>query len=538
MSGFNEREYKNTNLFRNLEFTPEGVYLTVYPSSTLKFSDLEHELNTLSVTGVDWNSVNQALQERSTRRLIAPPQEVSKRDGQVIVGISQDEMEAYLTVLPPINGNPVTREVALKALEKEGVVFGIDHTKLDEAIQEANPNVRVVVARGKPAVDGKDAEINYCFPLERMPLKPAELENGRVDYYNLNLVHNIKEGQILATKTPATQGETGYTVKGKKLLPRAGRDLLIRAGKNTQLAADGMSLKATTNGHVVIQDGRINVYTTYIIPGDVDFSTGNIEYVGSVRIVGSIKSGFTVKADGDVEVGETIEGGSIIAGGNVIAKEGIRGLGKGSVVAKGSVFAKFFENAKVQAGENVIVRESIMHSNVSAGGKIIVDGRKGFLVGGICRANQEIEAKTIGSNMATATELEVGVHPEQRVAYNKIVEKRKEIEKKLDKVEKTLHLLKEFVEEGKTLPPEKKALLSQLEHTRGELKLIFEEVLQAEENLFKSLSLIGKGKVKVNNTIHPGVIIRIGNLTYCVRDEMKCVVFAIQEGEIKAMPCS
>ncbi|HHW40367.1 MAG TPA: DUF342 domain-containing protein [Syntrophomonadaceae bacterium] len=538
MPSYNEREYKNTNLFRILEFTPEGVYLTVSPLSTLKFSDLEQELNTLSVTGVDWNAVNQALQERSTRCLIAPPQEVSKKDGEVIVGISQDEMEAYLTVFPPINGNPVTREAVLKALEKEGVVFGIDYAKLDEAIQEANPNVRVVVARGKPAVDGKDAEINYSFPLEKTPLKPVELENGRVDYYNLNLVHNIKEGQVLATKTPATQGEAGYTVRGNKLLPRAGRDLPIRAGKNTQLTADGMSLKATTNGHVVIQDGRINVYTTYIIPGDVDFSTGNIEYVGSVRIIGSIKSGFTVKADGDVEVGETVEGGSIIAGRNVIAKEGIRGLEKGSVVAKGSVFAKFLENAKVQAGENVIVGESIMHSNVSAGGKIIVDGRKGFLVGGICRAGEEIEAKTIGSNMATVTELEVGVDPEQRVAYNKIVAARKEIEKNLDKVEKALHLLKVLVEEGKTLPPEKESLLSKLEHTRWELKSKLEEVMQAEENLFRSLSMLGKGKVKVNNHIHPGVIIRIGNLTYYVRDEMKCVVFAIQEGEVRAMPCS
>ncbi len=538
MPGYNEKKYKNTNLFRILEFTPEGVYLTVSPSSTLKFSDLEHELNTLSVTDVDWNAVNQALQERSTRWLIAPPQEVAKKDGEVIVGISQDEMEAYLTVFPPINGNPVTREAVLKALEKEGVVFGIDYAKLDEAIQEANPYVRVVVARGKPAVDGKDAEINYCFPVENTPLKPVELENGRVDYYNLNLVHNIKEGQVLATKTPATQGEAGYTVRGNKLLPRAGRDLPIRAGKNTQLTADGMSLKATTNGHVVIQDGRINVYTTYIIPGDVDFSTGNIEYVGSVRIIGSIKSGFTVKADGDVEVGETVEGGSIIAGRNVIAKEGIRGLEKGSVVAKGSVFAKFLENAKVQAGENVVVGESVMHSNVSAGGKIIVDGRKGFLVGGICRAGEEIEAKTIGSNMATVTELEVGVDPEQRVAYNKIVAARKEIEKNLDKVEKALHLLKVLVEEGKTLPPEKEALLSKLEHTRRELKSKMEEVMQAEENLFRSLSMLGKGKVKVNNHVHPGVIIRIGNLTYYVRDEMKCVVFAIQEGEVRAMPCS
>ncbi len=531
---------KDFDGLRLLEFTEEGCFLTVFPpegtGKALTFQDLEQEIKALLLQQVDWSQVKQALEEKSKRIKIAPAQEALRKNGEVLVKVSQDEMEAFVTIFPPLGGNPVTSSMVHEALAKAGVVFGIDQESIDEALKATKVNEPILVARGNPAQDGRDAQLNYYFPVEGTPLKPAELDDGRVDYYNLNLIYNVEIGQVLATKTPATEGESGSTVTGKPLLPRQGKDYQIRPGKNTELIDEGLTLIASARGHVLVQENKIHVLPVYEVAGDVDFSTGNIDFVGSIQIRGSVKFGFTVRAEGDVEVRKTIEGGSIIAGGNVIVKEGIRGLGKGRIVAKGSIYAKFLENVQVQAGQDVIVGEAVMHSHVNAGGKVIVNGRKGLLVGGLCRAGEDIEAKIIGSNLATTTELEVGVTPELRIAFNQILTERTETETHLDKVEKALNLLRSLEAQGKELSHEKKALLIRLTRTHLQLKRKLEEIKEEEAKLSELLGSLEKGKIKVKNLLHPGVVIRIGQLTYYVRDEMQFVTISQEGGEIKISP--
>lgn len=531
---------KDFDGLRLLEFTDEGTFLTVFPpegaGKVLSFADLEQEIKALALQQVDWDKVREAVEEKSKRIKIAPVQENLKKNGEVLVKVSKDEMEAYVTIFPPFNGNPVTADMVYEALKKAGVVYGIDQARVEEALKAARSNEPILVARGKPAEDGRDAQLTYYFPVEGQKPKPAELDDGRVDYYNLNLIYNVEAGQVLATKTPATQGEPGSTVTGKPLLPRPGKDCQLRAGKNTELIDKGLTLIASARGHVLMQGNKIHVLPVYEVAGNVDFSTGNIDFIGSVQVRGSIKFGFTVRAEGDVEVRETIEGGSIIAGGNVVVKEGIRGLGKGRIVAKGSVFAKFLETAHIQAGQDVIVGEAIMHSHVNAGGKIIVNGRKGLLVGGLCRAGEDIEAKIVGSKLATITELEVGVNPELRMAFNQISKERSETETCLDKVEKALNLLSGLEGEGRELSPEKKTLLIRLTRTQLQLKRKLEEIREEETKLLGLLSTLDKGKVKVKNLLHPGAIIRIGQLTYYVRDEMQYITISQEGGEIKISP--
>src|SRR5690606_15317621 len=127
----------------------------------------------------------------------------------------------------------------------------------------------------------------------------------------------------------------------------------------------------------------------YVVPGDVDFSTGNIDFIGSVKVMGSVRNGFSVKAAGNVEIMGRLEGGFINTGGNIVVKEGIVGQGKGNIKAGGSVYARFLENAQVEARKDVLVGDSIMHSTVRAGGKIVVNGKKGKIVGGLCFAGRE-----------------------------------------------------------------------------------------------------------------------------------------------------
>ena len=65
-----------------------------------------------------------------------------------------------------------------------------------------------------------------------------------------------------------------------------------------------------------------------------------------------------------------------------------------------------------------------MHCQLEAVSKIVVEGGRGWLVGGKASAGEEIRARIIGSKLGTSTELEVGFSLQAR-------DELKEIQRKL-----------------------------------------------------------------------------------------------------------
>ena len=77
----------------------------------------------------------------------------------------------------------------------------------------------------------------------------------------------------------------------------------------------------------------IEVVNTYVVNGDVDYSTGNIQFNGNVVINGTVPDGFEVKAEGDIVVMKIAESARLEAGRDIIIKGGVQGKGKGLVSA-------------------------------------------------------------------------------------------------------------------------------------------------------------------------------------------------------------
>ncbi len=120
----------------------------------------------------------------------------------------------------------------------------------------------------------------------------------------------------------------------------------------------------------------------------------------------------------------------------------------------GNITTKFVENAIIHADGN-IVAEAIMHSQVSCRKNINLIGKRGLIVGGVCRAGLEISARTIGSSMATSTTLEVGVDPEALKKREQLESDIGVAEDNLDKITKSLILL-ENLKKANRLDQEKK----------------------------------------------------------------------------------
>ena len=175
---------------------------------------------------------------------------------------------------------------------------------------------------------------------------------------------------------------------------------------------------SSVDGHVTLTDGRVFVSDVYEIPANVDASTGDVIYDGNVHIKGSVLTGYSVRARGDIEINGVVEGAYIEAGGQIILRRGMQGMNKGILKAQGNIITKFLENAEVIAG-GYVSTDSILHSDVSAKGDIIVGGRRGYVTGGLIRSGSLISVKTAVQAWEN-TVLEVGVDPKILEEFKKV----------------------------------------------------------------------------------------------------------------------
>ncbi len=518
-----------------LEYKEDGVYLTVFiPPSRFTKSDEEtimHHLRRKKIQGLMIDAVAQAMYTNPGRPVkVAEPQSELPVDEGVLVYISQDGMLAAMTLLPPEGGKLLEYQDVIQALKDKGVVYGIDEDAIRQALDSRKYGQEVIVARGQAPQDGEDAKLTYHFKPDRKS-RPEIREDGTVNYHSLDNIENVAKGQVLVTLTPHTLGVDGKTVRGTVVRAKPGKPLVLPAGKNVVVSDDGLKLIAAIDGKVEMIGGRVHVYSVHEVKNNVDNSTGNINFVGSVIIYGNVLSGFEVKAGGSIEVRGVVEGATLIAEGDVILRKGLQGAKKGVIQAGGNVTARFIENGSVYAKGDVTA-EAIMHSNVVSGQHVRLIGKRALIVGGRVHAALGISASTIGSPMATATVLEVGISPEIRQEYEQLKEELQRLEKELHKIEQVLAVLNRMESSG-GLPLDKLVTKQKALRAREEYSLkiptIKARVFELEEAFLKG----AHGKVHVKRVVYPGVSITIGQSTLNIKDPINYATFLRDEGEIR-----
>ena len=457
--------------------------------------------------------------------------EVEKVDSKYEITVDKEGMEAYLTVYPPISGGKeINKEDILAALEEKKIKSGILYEDIDKIVDEKKYNIRILIAKGKPAVHGKDARVEYNINIVKEK-KIRITEDGKVDYKDLSLINNVDEGELLATIIPATEGVNGEDIYGNVIKAKDGKKIAIPKGRNVIVSEDGLKLISAIKGEVKIIDNKINVFPVHIIEGNVDNSTGNIKFLGKVVVKGNVLTGFTIEADEDVEVYGVVEGARIISKGNIILHRGIQGVNKGELTCEGDLIAKFIENSKVYAKGN-IQSEAIMHSIVYCGKKLEVLGKKGLIVGGEIKASDEIKAKTIGSPMATITAVEVGINPDIRKKYDELLKEKNRYNENLEKLSKAVDLLTKFNQKGE-LTEDKKELLNRSIVLKLQTQKALEDITNEIEEIAAYIEDISNGKIKVENVVYPGTRITIGTNCMYIRDQIQYATFYRVSGEIK-----
>ncbi|MCF6464710.1 DUF342 domain-containing protein [Clostridium sp. Cult2] len=467
-----------------------------------------------------------------------------KISSNIIIEVSKDGLKGYITLLDKekidFSNDKETREFMVDEKPIENIIeeikgilkVGLNEDKLRLALSNRKYNTKVCIAEGIMPINGKDGYIKYHFNLEKK-LVPKILNDGTVNYRELDIINNVRKGDVLAELVPPKKGKPGFKVTGQTIPYKKGKSPVLRYGKNVRLLDTKVALVAEKDGLVELKDRKVIVSDVFQV-NDVDSKVGNIYFNGTVLVDGNALNGFKIKADGDVRIKGVIEGAYVENSGDVVVRQGVQGYNRLTIKSKGHITTRFIENAIVNS-ERTITAEAIMHSHVYSRDDIILIGKRGLIVGGVCRAGNEIHAKTIGSSMATKTILEVGINPETKEKNENLKKCIAELEDNLDKVIKSLNLLDRLkkvnrLDENKAqmyikLLRTKNSLLAELTKFKEEYKVTKDEI----DNL-------SKGRIKVSDIIYPGVKIVIGNSTFTVRDEMRgCTLFR-DEGEIKVGP--
>ncbi len=456
-------------------------------------------------------------------------------DAIFAVDITKDEMSATITATPPaMSGSEISSDAIKQKLRIQGVVAGIDEDKIMAFVDNPVYNVPYEVAAAIQPVDGRDAYIAYNFETDRTKMRLTENKTGQVDFKELNLIQNVVEGQPLAQKMLPQQGKGGKTIMGRYLEAKNGKDINIPLGVNVKLADDGVTILAACNGEVLLQGDKICVEPVREEKG-VNIKTGNVTFMGTVIVRGNVEDGFNIKADGNVEIYGAVGNCRIEAGGDIVISQGVSGRHEGFISTPKSVWAHHVENAKVEAGEYVIINDSIVNSEVTAMKKIVLKGKRAQIVGGHLFATEEITAKNIGSPAGgTETVLEVGLDPKAKKRLLELQDTQTKMVSELEEVERNIAHLEEQRKIRRTLPKEKEENLNALITRKQEINTLSQEMTEEINQIETRLRDIkAVGKVNASGTVYAGAKIFVRDEKDEVKTEVKSVTFYWENGFVR-----
>lgn len=440
------------------------------------------------------------------------------------VRVSNDLLTASFELIDQLEDNTIITLDELQAyLNAENIQYGINYQLLREI--SANPmkmTYPIKIAEGLPPRNGEDAYLVAEYHNEKKE------RNERINFRHVLDIPSVNKGQVIARVVPETYGIDGKAVTGKILVSRKGKPLNIRAGKNV-IKLDQQFI-ASIDGQVSITTKMIAVNPVFEVMGDLDLQTGNVHFVGNVVIRGNVPTGYVIEAGGDIKIYGLVEGAHLKAKGNIMVSGGITGGYRGHVSAGGTIQASYLNQAEIQAGEDVIILSSLLHSKVAAGGTIHCSNAP--IIGGQICSGKDIHAKEIGNHLYTKTELSIGYDPAIEQKETELIQESQKVSgniKKLVQIEQIL--LENAKQKAQMNLQEKEVLLKQRatkEQLVKQLKIIQKQLLEItdEKESRKNSTLY------IYEKIHPNTVLHFGKHSRVIQKAHTYVKFHLENGEI------
>ncbi len=440
-------------------------------------------------------------------------QEDQKKEADFELVFTPDDMEVYLMLRE--NGAPVTQDEILGALWESKVRKGIQRKEIAAIADGSNPSRNVLVACGQPPKAGEDGWYEFFFRTD-INRTPKVLEDGSVDYQNVEWFDTVREGDKLAFYHPAEQGTDGYTVRGEVLPARKGMEKGVLIGYGFEMQSDKRTYISTTDGWVNQYDNHLEVNSKLEVE-ETTIATGNIVFNGSVHVRGNVGSQTEIHAQGDILVDGFVEAALLESGGNVVVRQGMNGSGTGSIKAAGNVSGRFFESAHVHAGGKI---EANYCMNCELESKDIIE-ITGNLVGGRAYAVKGIVVQNLGNRAAVATYVKVGINDE-------ILEEFKSVAESVNSVSEELVLLQNArTDFEKKYPPEVRSEMEVYAKIKDAIftkEEQYQEMTDKKAELEQEMKKISAACTLVKGRVYEGVLAEVNGKRWISRFMMNITI--------------
>ena len=424
-----------SNKWLSWRISPEGTFLTVVRELVPENPDIKEIKKTLLINKVvnfDIEKIENAIKARSGKsERVGPPFELFEEGKRKYLHLQVTPMQARFSIDTGIlqtNYN-ITPEDILFLLAEKAVVYGINYELIEEILNTSAYGQEFIIASAKPPIAGTDAIVTEIIQIDP-DAKPFLNEDGTADYKKWDNIRQVEKDEIICTRIPPTPGIPGTSVFGLPLSPTPGDDIGLPVGMNTKAIDGETKLVATINGFLYRQGRNICIGSIYIINGDVNYKTGNIEYTGDVLIKGNVNTGFSVIADGNISIEGVVESARIESKyGNIFLKSSVFGLNNASIIAQKNINAENIQDAKIKAGQNLVVKGQIRSCQIET--ENLSMPRNGQIVSTSIAFHGRLKCGNIGGKIESINEFTLVEN--EREQYKEELTKQNEFIQKLEK---------------------------------------------------------------------------------------------------------
>ena len=441
-----------------------------------------------------------------------------------LLHITDTRAEALLTLYRPFSVEEIDT-----LLKENGIVYGIIENTLEMLAQGKQNYEETLIASGTAAKNGRDGYFEYHFN-SKPQTKPIILPDGSVDYNILGKIELVKNEQLLATYHPALPAVTGIDVLGNTIEGHDGRELPPLKCKRCAPDETGCKYYASDEGKVTVQEGHLTVSPVYVIKGNLDANTGDVDFNGDVWVQGNVFAGVTVKTTGSITISGHVETARLFAGKDVILSNGMQGAGNGVIHAGGNVMARFLEQTRVSAGNEINVG-ALLNCEVESGGTVVISGSRGTIIGGTVKAVEQIVSASIGNRASVATQLVIGLD------FN-FKRRMEEID---HQIEKCMNIIADAARNEERIAaqlkkqPDAPELIQQKEEQmrrKNDCQLKLKKISMKREQLIDIYQRSADGKIVVSGTANVGCVIVINGVQQTLQSQYRNVTFKNVRKEI------
>lgn len=366
------------------------------PSPVPIASEEEH-LEGLGLKSAD----STASAEKNLSLAAVPMKEIRKDD--LVLKIQHDGLAAFLIKTPTFS-SATTVDDLRRFLDENHIVFGIvERHQLQKFIDGSfSEGHYYPVANGMPPVQHQPAQIDYVVASDYLHAGFVS-DDGSIDFKDRGRIPGVNAGDLIAEKKPGVPGKPGCNIYGETLTPDPVMAAKIKCGNGVSLSDDGLKVYATISGYPKVDiDGTIGIVQIYTINGNVDYSTGHINFDGNVIITGVIKNGFKVTAH-DIDA-DGIEGGEVESSGDIRIRQGIS---KAKVIARGNVLAHYIHHSDITCMGSLDVEKEILDSTLVANGACYSSA--GRVLSSTIYAKMGARLHTVGTEQTRFSTITVGI---------------------------------------------------------------------------------------------------------------------------------